>query len=385
MEASRTEAWRQDILQVYEELQSGHKELFHYLDKPAYDHKLQALLKQLEDLDDLEILASLARLTASLGDAHTALIFPARNFLPLKFMWFPEGIYVTGAAEKHVNLIGKKIEAVGGFPIDVVLEALEEVIPHENEFFLRSQLPRYLANADLLYGLSILEDPGEALLMLAGEEGSGEYLLGSVDARTAEGVVEPPQADLPLYRRHPERLYWHEVLEEQGTLYFHYGSCREEEAAPLEGVYEAIREKLDGYALRRLVIDLRGNLGGDSMLLEPFIQWLQQDAPGTAGLELFVIIGRDTFSSALLNACALKERAGAILAGEPSGGKPDSFGEVRYLKTRNFGLKVRYSTVFYKLAEDEARQALIPDLDCTVSWKDYVCKRDPCMECILGN
>ena len=384
MEAARLEAWRQDLLQLDKELKSGHKELFHYLDQRSYESRLQDLLEQLEDLDDLEVLAALARLLAALGDAHTTLIFPARNFLPLKFLWFPEGIYVTGAAGNHGGLVGRKVEAVGGIPIGEVLDELTEVISHENEFFLRSQIPRYLSVADLLYGMSILENPGETLLTLSGTDGSREQRLGSVDAGAAQGISEPWQEDLPLYRRHPGRLYWYEFLEPSSTLYFHYGSCREMVDAPLEGVFEAIKGVLETAALRKLVIDLRGNLGGDSLLLEPFIQWLQAGKLQPGFPKLFVIIGRETFSSALLNAYALKERAGAILVGEPSGGKPDSFGEVRTLTTGNFGLKVRYSTMFYSLEGDEGRQALMPEQTCIVTWGDYVRKGDPCMEWILA-
>ncbi len=55
--------------------------------------------------------------------------------------------------------------------------------------------------------------------------------------------------------------------------------------------------------------------------------------------KIFVVIGRRTFSSGLLNAHDLAARTRAILIGEPTGGKPNSYGEVESFTLPRSGLR----------------------------------------------
>jgi hypothetical protein len=118
--------------------------------------------------------------------------------------------------------------------------------------------------------------------------------------------------------------------------------------------------------------------------LEPFIQdlknWLLEDD----SRRVFTIIGRDTFSSALLNAYSLKNDVGAVLLGEASGGKPNCYGEVLYLELLNSKLRIRYSTRYYDIIEDDSQESLFPDMTFGVKFDDYIKCKDPVMEYILN-
>jgi C-terminal processing protease CtpA/Prc len=133
----------------------------------------------------------------------------------------------------------------------------------------------------------------------------------------------------------------------------------------------------------RLVIDLRNNLGGNSTLLEPFISELSSCHKLNRVGGIYVILGRETFSSALLNAYALKNKTSAIFIGEATGGKPNCYGEVKSFELRNSKLQIRYSTKYYKIIEDDEQESFFPDVNTELTFKDYKENRDPCMECIL--
>ena len=96
-----------------------------------------------------------------------------------------------------------------------------------------------------------------------------------------------------------------------------------------------------------------------------------------------VIIGRDTFSSALLNAYAIKNKTKAVLVGEPSGGKPNCYGEVESFKLENSKVEICYSSKYYKLIKNDRILSLFPDVERVVTFRDYIEKRDPCLEYIL--
>ncbi len=91
-------------------------------------------------------------------------------------------------------------------------------------------------------------------------------------------------------------------------------------------------EYIDGHDIERVIIDLRFNGGGNSMVLEPVILGLTLREKINRKGHLFVLIGPRTFSSAMMNAWQLKTRTAALLVGRPTGQKPNSFGEMRNFK-----------------------------------------------------
>lgn len=98
---------------------------------------------------------------------------------------------------------------------------------------------------------------------------------------------------------------------------------------------------------------------------------------------LYVITGRETFSSALLNLYSLKSKTNAIFIGEPTGGKPNCYGEVGKFKLKNFGITICYSTRYYDIIENDKLLSFVPDINLEVSVESFILGTDPWMEYIL--
>jgi C-terminal processing protease CtpA/Prc len=98
---------------------------------------------------------------------------------------------------------------------------------------------------------------------------------------------------------------------------------------------------------------------------------------------LFVIIGRRTFSSAILNALDLKKKTAAVFYGEPTGGKPNHFGEIETLTLPHLKLKVSYSTKYFQFVDGDD-PSLMPDVLVELTLDDYLALRDPVLEAILA-
>lgn len=139
---------------------------------------------------------------------------------------------------------------------------------------------------------------------------------------------------------------------------------------------------------QRVVIDLRNNTGGSSPVLHPVIERLAADYAEGRAYDLYVIIGRETFSSAVLNAINLKQNADAVFVGEPSGGRPNHFGEVRSFDLPNSGRRVRYSTKYfthYQPADGGDPDTLVPDIPAAPSWELYRQGVDPALQAIMAH
>jgi hypothetical protein len=84
-----------------------------------------------------------------------------------------------------------------------------------------------------------------------------------------------------------------------------------------------------------------------------------------------------------LNALRLKKETKAILVGEPTGQRPNAYGEVRTMTLPHSKLLVLYSTKFFKTMNDDP-PSLAPDVPIERSSWDYVSGRDPVLERALN-
>ncbi|MDF2591245.1 MAG: hypothetical protein K0S75_711 [Clostridia bacterium] len=362
MKNHRLDKWSEDIDQLELELPKGHKNLFFNSKKERFHRQIQNLKNNIENYDDCMISVEIAAIAASARDAHTTVIMPITRFIPFEFYWFPEGIYIVTSSGEHTYAINCKVTHLNGIPMEEVIQRVESIVSHENDAFLRAQLPKYLQAVEVLYGLEIIDEFDHVELAI--ETSSGESLEITVPTygyKELKGSkIRFPQVseeNLPLYRRNKLKNYWSHFIFESNTLYFNYKSCRDMQDITVEEFCIDLMKMINQEAVNRLVIDLRNNLGGNSTLLEPFISELTNCQKLNRVGGIYVILGREAFSSALLNAYALKNKTSAIFIGEATGGKPNCYGEVKSFELRNSKLQIRYSTKYYKIIEDDEQES----------------------------
>jgi hypothetical protein len=384
---SERDQWAADLDYLAKELPARHKNLYFKISAERFQAEVAALKARIPKLSRPEFLADLARLVASVGDSHTSFTVIPQKAFPLKLSWFKEGICVTDTASEYAELLDGRLESVDGHPVEDVVRAFSGIIPHDNDAQVEDFVPRFLASSEHLLGLGLIAEPDEATFMVRAPSGRRvsakmtSVPLGAIKRVTwAAPAVDP--ARLPLYRRTAGSAYEYAYLADSRTLYFAYNSCRDVPGKPFAvfagGLWDAVRTN----PVERLVIDLRNNGGGDSSILDPFIAQLAADKAINRQGRLFVILGRRTFSSAILNAIDLKKKTEALFYGEPTGGKPNHYGEIQTLTLPHLGLKVSYSTKYFQFVEGD-EPSLVPDVLVELTLEDYLALRDPVLEAIL--
>ncbi|WP_283689207.1 S41 family peptidase [Clostridium perfringens] len=363
MENTWEKKWVEDIEYLKEELKKRHKNLFAYTEEENFNEKVENLKNIVNELDYEEMKVEISRVVSSLRDAHTSLIFPAKRFIPLNFYYFNDGVYIINTYKGYENLLFKKVLALGDMKIEEVLEELSNIISFENEYFFKAQSMKYMQIAEVLYGLLIIDTMDKVKITL--DEGEYEVLTCSF-----EDLVYTNKR-LPMYAKNDFSNLWFEVLK-SGELYIKYNSCREQGEESIGKKIENIICLIEKENIEKVTVDLRNNLGGDSTLFTPLIEYLKNSEKINKKENLKAIIGRETFSSALLNAYTFKNSTNAKIIGEPSGGKPNCYGEILRLTLPNSKLVITYSTRFYKLIEDDLVMALYPEEIFLESIEDYI-------------
>lgn len=390
MKHTRNKKWLEDINKLASELPKKHKNLFFHKSEKEFYNDIEDLKKDVEYYDDYEMQIRLAMVVASFMDAHTSLKPIVKWGLPFEFYWFSSGIYVISALKEYKEAQYCKIISINNAGIYEIVEKLTLIISHENEWHLKSQLPKYLQAVDLLYGLEVIDEVDYVNIDFQDIEGNIKSLI--VKTFSIGEINESfklnnsnlyGHGELPLYRKNADRYYWFEYIKSFKILYFKYNVCRNMGNQTVPEFGDELISFIKANTIEKLVIDLRNNFGGNSTLLDPFINSISKLKDLNEKGKLFVIIGQETFSSAVLNAISLKEKTNAIFLGEPTGGKPNCYGEVEKFKLDNYGIEVSFSTEYYKTIEDDELLAFMPYVYIDTSIEDYIENKDPCLKYVL--
>jgi len=301
--------------------------------------------------------------------------------LPLTVYEFAEGVIITAAAPPNEALVGNRITAISGTPIEDVLAAIEPLVPRDGPATVPAFRPIFLPRTEVLRGLGIVGDGPIELTV----ERDGREVVESVEPIPFDdyrawlgdrGMQQLPATDRLRYLTDPEPLTI-ELLD-NGVLYVRYRSVQ----AP--SVDEA-RDLVDAGSVRRLVLDLRQNPGGDNTTYGPLLNLVRDFAEAHPG-GLRVLIDRVTFSAAANLSADIERRTDAVFIGEPMGGGLNFWDDVTFVRLDALPvpMQVGVSTRYWEFADpDDPRLTIEPDVSIPARSEDYFGGIDPALEAAL--
>ncbi len=393
--SAREVRWAEDVAYLVDRIESVHPDPDHSVSGSDLHEAANALVAELPDLDDDEVLVGLMRLLALVGsgggDGHMGLWPPdnpqaVRRF-PIRVWQFPEGQFVTAARAPNEDLVGSRIVSVDGLPIEEVLRRLDPIVPHDNASNLRDARTVFLTSAEVLSGLGIARDPATMELEVASPEGARRTAtVHAVDAATYADWVGgwelllPERPGLGFLRdaADPFRL---DYVRPSRALVVRYNVVEETSSSPAGEIEAAIRDR----RVDRVVLDLRSNGGGEAGGYRDLLRLLTSRAVDRAG-PLFVLIGRLTFSGAASLAVLLERRAAdAVFVGEATGGAPNLWADPVTVTLPNSRLNVLIPDAYFGIGgPGDLRSAIEPDLSVPLTASDYFSGHDPVLERALA-
>jgi hypothetical protein len=372
--------WQTDLRYFAAEIAKRHKNAFHHVTRAEFDRDVAALDSAIPSLPPSAIVVGFLKLAAKIGDGHTFVHLPSEfQRYPLQLCWFGDELRVVGTPAEYKRALGARIIAIGSSTIGQVQERVRTIISQdENDWWVRSVSPHLLVHPDILHGLGLTEEKPTTPYKFEDDAG-GHFTL---ELRTVEqdAKVEwlSSSTETPLYRQKPEQSFWFTFLPDSQTMYVNFRTYDS-----LGRHVRELFESIDRQAPKRLVIDLRQNGGGDyTSGRYYFLRALKARPAFSKPGSLYVLIGRRTFSAAMVNAIDF-QKANGILVGEPIGEKPNSYQEGRRMTLPHSGLKVNYSVRYYKFL-DQDQPAVFPDKTIELHWADYRAGRDPVLEWVLS-
>jgi uncharacterized protein (TIGR03437 family) len=373
--------WRADLDYLSTELPRRHSNLFANMTREQFEGAVADLRQRIPGLSDQAVTAGLMHIVAMVRDAHTSLS-PAYRSVPVMVRWFPEGLFVTAAAAEYRRALGAKVVGIGDATTEAVHEILRGVVSHENEQWLRAWGPRFMLRPELLYGLGV--NASTTALRLTLEDARGERFTLDTSLMPSTMLTDLPDPALgvtPLWLRKVNVNYWFEPLPGAKLIYVAYNMCGEADDLPFATFAQQLSNAIDANAARGLIVDLRNNTGGSTNVIRPLLQLIAGFRDPASSVT--VLIGGTTFSAGMYAAAQLAEEYGLTLIGEPTGGKPNSYGNITTFRLPNSGLSVTHSTKHVVHSTRFTGDSVTPDVAVSTTAADYFGRNDPVLTAAL--
>lgn len=331
-------------------------------------------------IDFNSLIDALTKVTMFFHDGHTNIELPyAKDDLCLRIpcKWQKERLILTN---NYRNIpAGAEIISVEERPVLELLIFAETRIPHENKYLVKSRNTEYPYKNYHMFSAMNLEH--------LFEKKSSYTILFSVNGESVE-----KQCSLEAYDGYldfsQKSFINYEIIEDRMVLHLRECIYNEKYKQALQKIAEECKKK----DLTALELDLSENMGGTSEVIDEFIHFthvntyrryemidFSSGSPVCTSSRESVVknqkkdllfpkkiycrVSNTTFSSARTFAVTLKDNGIATILGEPTGGKPCSYGMPKRDVTPNLKIRFRVSRALFLRpnTELEEEEALFPD------------------------
>ena len=397
---SRADGWRNDLTILETETKRMHYQPFRVVSQTQLESEFQRLRTDAPGLSDDQIIVRIMRLMALIGDGHTGVFpdfIPTWKGVPVQFNLFEEGLFITAADPKYADIVGSEVIRIGDNTTEQLLKLVGPIVSKDSEQGVTRSFGDFIRYPQLLNGLGV--QPQSDRLVLTVRSGDGKTrtieVPGSIAPRDpnfnrirgmSSWITVFKDSSLPLYLKNRGTNYWFETLPDQPkTLYFQYNLVVNMQTESHQQFLNRLFKFIDDNAIDKLIIDMRWNNGGNTLLMQPLINGVIARPKLNQTGKLFVIIGRYTYSAAINVAASLNWNTNAIFVGEPTPTGPNFTGESNVITLPYSRIAASISNLYWQNTWTvDTRPWIAPLLYVPVTFEAYKAKRDPALEAILA-
>jgi Peptidase family S41 len=386
-----------DVRYLMSEIRRIHPNPFHATSEAAFQAAAEDLAQRAPGLSSDQMLVELMRFVALLGerDGHSG-IFPLDpdqdhplHLYPIFPYKFSDGLFVVASIGNR-DLIGLKLLAIDGMPVEEIEQKVRPIVPRDNESTRTDRVPQYMITAEVLHGLGLRPNVGSARFTFQRPgQAPRDVVLTPTDAASYSTgmsgdfptfVYALPRRPAPLYLRRRATSLYVTTLQRGRVVYVGYNLTQASTYLAARKVLRLARQR----KVRRVIVDVRLNPGGDNHTYVWLLNALRSETINRRG-KLVVLIGRSTFSAAQNFITDVERRTRAIFVGETSGGSPNLYGDVRPVRLPTTGWTVNVAAIWWvKSRAGDPRVATEPHVPVALSSTDFFAARDPALAAALA-
>ena len=397
--ATREQGWTADLDFMASMIERRHINAFHSIDRAAWLTEVARIRSRIPVAEDLELIGDMMRLAAALGDGHTAIFPPFAGPFGFHMASVRPTIldgewYVLGADRDLPDLVGSRILKINNMPIRDYEAGLRAYISSDNSLTYRASGPLLTQFTEI--AALVTSSPESDAITYEVELPDGQVQVITVQGHGFNPALLrawPPSdmatmadaAEPPLWLSRPQNMLWMEYLEESDLLYLKLDAIFDAPDISFQQFVENFGNTLDETGAGHVVIDLRQNDGGDATrnwsLLREIVRRPHLDQPG----KVFILIGRRTFSAAMIFAAQAERILDVVFVGSPTASSLTFYGETSVSQLPYSGLQLSVSSRYFQngASSDDNRPWIAPTMIAELSAEDLIEGRDPAMDAVL--
>ena len=390
-------------------LRAYHPNPYYRIDKDDFDALVEEQHQAISPpRSSLECLAAIMKVVGSVRDGHCLIVplgeFSLNLWLPVRVYCFSDGCFIISASEQYQDLIGKELLSINGISISQIETLLNPFIPSDNDCGRKNSFPYYLANANFLKAVGIVKEDYQ--ISLGTKDSVGEQQVFSVETFYKEcslheykrtflfpgmpGWSHPFRSAIPEYLRafySEYQYYWSRYDPIRKSMYLQINQIVDSPDQYFQDFMNRFWGDFDSHSndMKTFVLDLRFNPGGNGKFCLNFVKAIIQREASFKHIRFSVLVGRQTFSAAIILVAQLVNYTNAILVGEPMGGPLHMFTtalQMGSVPSGRFEFHVPTEEFFFKLPTDQSF-LFPPHIPVPISSTDFFSGEDKTLNTAL--
>jgi hypothetical protein len=380
--SARDRGWQRDIAYLTRTLPEVRIDGLGSARSSAWNAAAARLSAQVPRLTNGQVIVGLLRMVAMLHDDETVFDPLPAPFYPIGAHWLGSHLYLLTVPSSDRQLLGAELLSVDGHPIGEVLSDLRAEIDYQDVGVLRFEEAQQVNDASLLYWLGLTRLPASAAFTVRTTAGTLQTVqLPAIRVLARHRAALPPLVGVPaaLYERDGTLPYWMLILSSDHAVYLKYNQCLDGDGFQRLAVRAlAVLRRYPSY---RLIVDLRGNGGGDTSPFDTLISGIRADPVINKRGRIFGLIDPGTDSSATYDAFELVRDTHAILMGQQVEDPIDEYGNDNFsLRLPYSGLMLQYTT---KIVNPTKRPFGTPNVVVAPTLRQVMDGTDPVLQAAL--
>ena len=333
------------INQIIKKLEENHINLYHDVSKEEITNYVKSI-KNKDELSAMQFDKEMLKLFALFKDAHTS----------YRIKWLPLNQKLTFIKDKFYILVDEKweeIERIGDLSIKEFYSQIKSLINFETKAWLNYEIMLNIKNGYIYQMLGLFKDD--------------KVIVHLKDKRDIEIKFDETRK---LNRISP---YSYKIINDN-ILFFKYQSCTEQPDFPFKDFLDDMAKEVKKKNIKKYILDVRGNTGGNSEILNPFQNFVKEKK-----LKGVMLIDNGVFSSGRIAVARFKKEFNLPLIGEPTGGAVKSYGFIENLQVEDKRFTV--SKKFWNFSDIFGYEgSIIPDIYVPTKIEDLQNKYDRQLE-----
>ena len=309
----------------------GHPALYFFHSKEELDKRVEEFLNSKDTFDRYDIYYFCNKMIKFLlgpTDSHTEVYMYGSVWLPIKLKTIDDKLYVVNITDEFKEALYGELISINGIDIETIKRDFEEIVSYSTIEFLNIQTEQEMATPDVLRSLPCFDKKFSKLTYTFLKDGE------KIDC------IFDLNKEYPNLKDNRPKNYTYKL--EGDTLVLVYNACNHAERMKQfikEIKYISRRENID-----KFIVDLRGNGGGNSNIINPLIKFLR-------GKEIVTLIDEGVFSSGSM-ACIDLYNIGSYVIGTNIATSLSAFGNIDIIKIEDLKLEIDRSTKYFKFDEN---------------------------------